>query len=204
MSRRSAQYAHLVSVCRARGCSREDALDIVQEAHLRLLEYLRLSTVGDAEAILRRIVINLTINHHHSEQTTPFASESIDQLDRRWVLVDRAAGPERALAAEQELDKVVHLLRAVSPRTCHIFIVQRGGYSYEEIAAAFAIKPRTVEKHVTIAMTALTEAMPADLTTVGEVQSAFAAGLSTSRNERRPSRVNDVRVPALRMAVGAY
>ena len=26
--------------------------------------------------------------------------------------------------------------------------MQRGGYNYKEIASAFAIKPRTVEKHV--------------------------------------------------------
>ncbi|MGH8259480.1 MAG: hypothetical protein ACREUG_07290 [Steroidobacteraceae bacterium] len=48
----------------------------------------------------------------------------------------------------------------MSRRTCQIFIAQRGGYSYEEVAAAFVIKPRTVEKHVAIATSALTEMMP--------------------------------------------
>ena len=160
MSRRSSLYAHLVRVCRTRGCSQEDALDIVQEAHLRLLQYLRSSKVGDAQAILRRIVINLSINWHHLAQATPLVSETIDELDRRGMLIDRTAGPERTLAAEQDLDRVVRLLRVGSPRACPIFIVQRGGYSYEEIAAAFAIKPRTVEKHLAAAVSALTEAMP--------------------------------------------
>lgn len=163
MTRRSARYAQLIKVCRARGCSIDDARDVVQEAHLRLFEYQRSATVRDADSILRRIVINLSINHYHSKQSTPLASESINELDRRGVLIDPTAGPERILAAQQELDRVVGMLRAVGARECHIFVAQRGGYSYEEIAAAFALKPRTVEKHVATATLALTETMPADL-----------------------------------------
>jgi RNA polymerase sigma factor (sigma-70 family) len=160
MSRRSARYAQLIEVCRARGCSLEDARDVVQEAHLRLLEYRRSAKVRDTDSILRRIVINLSINHYHYEQTTPLVSESIGELDRAGTLIDPAPGPVRTLAAEQEIDGVVTLLSAVSPRTCQIFIAQRGGYSYEEIAAAFAIKPRTVEKHIASAVLALNEMMP--------------------------------------------
>ncbi len=59
------------------------------------------------------------------------------------------------VAAEQELNSVVNLLSAVSPRTCQIFIAHRGGYSYKEIGAAYGVKPRTVEKHVASASTIL-------------------------------------------------
>jgi len=55
------------------------------------------------------------------------------------MLFDPSPGPERTLAAEQELDWVVDLLTAVSSRTCQMFSAQRGGYSYEEVASAFAI-----------------------------------------------------------------
>jgi RNA polymerase sigma factor (sigma-70 family) len=158
----SERYAQLIKVCRARGCSREDASDLVQEAHLRLFEYLRSAKVKDVNALLRRIVINLSINLYHRERSSPLVSESLGRLDRRGLLIDPAAGPERALAAEQQLDRVVGLLSAVSPRSCQIFIAQRGGYTYEEIGSAYAIKPRTVEKHVTSAMLALKEMMPAE------------------------------------------
>src|SRR6185437_2206168 len=158
----SERYAQLIKVCRARGCSREDASDLVQEAHLRLFEYLRSAKVKDVNALLRRIVINLSINIYHRERSSPLVSESLGRLDRRGLLIDPAAGPERALAAEQQLDRVVGLLSAVSPRSCQIFIAQRGGYTYEEIGSAYAIKPRTVEKHVTSAMLALKEMMPAE------------------------------------------
>lgn len=156
----AAQYQRLVELCLARGCSLEDAKELVQEAHLRLYIYQRSAVVRDAGSLLRRIIINLSINHYHRELSTVLLSESIDKLDSRGCLVDSGPGPEQTLAAEQQLDRVVDLVSAMSPRTCQIFIAQRSGYSYEEVAAAFAIKPRTVEKHVTIATSALTEIMP--------------------------------------------
>jgi RNA polymerase sigma factor (sigma-70 family) len=162
MTRISAQYARLLKLCRSRGCSQEIAKEVVQEGHLRLLEYQRSAKVKDADSLLRRIVLNLAINYYQRELKKLFASTNIDKLDRRGMLSDPAAGPERTVAAEQELDGVVSLLSALSTRTCQIFIAQRGGYSYEEIASAFAVRPRTVEKHVTSAVLALQELMPAD------------------------------------------
>ncbi len=133
---------------------------MVQEAYLRLLQYQRSVKVADPDSLLRRIVINISINHYHRERSSPIVPESIGALDRRGMLVDPAPGPERTLSAEQELDGVVRLLTAVSPRMCQIFIAQRGGYSYEDIAAAFAVKPRTVEKHVASAALAVAEMTP--------------------------------------------
>lgn len=138
----------------------EDAKELVQEAHLRLLIYQRSTRVRDAESLLRRIVINLSINHYHRELSRMPVFESIDKLEGEGSLIDPKPGPERTLAAEQQLDRVVSLVNAMSSRTCQIFMAQRGGYSYEEVAAAFAIKPRTVEKHVTLAASTLNEMMP--------------------------------------------
>ncbi|MFZ0500879.1 MAG: RNA polymerase sigma factor [Steroidobacteraceae bacterium] len=161
MTRLSARYSHLVKMCRMRGCSREDAQELVQEAYLRLFEYQRSTRVRDADSLLRRILINLSINYFHRTLSTPFSFEDIDERDRREALVEPAAGPERALAAEQDLAVVVDLLNAVSERVCRIFIAQRMGYSHDEIATAFGIMPRTVEKHVVSANSALREMLPA-------------------------------------------
>ena len=163
MTRALARYAQLIKLCRSRGCSREVAKEVVQEAHLRLFHYQRSAKVKDAESLLRRIALNLAINYYQRELSRLLATESIDTLERRGILIDPAAGPERTLAAEQELDGVVSVLSAVSPRTCQIFISHRSGYSYEEIATAFAVKPRTIEKHVAAAASGLHEMLPADL-----------------------------------------
>jgi RNA polymerase sigma factor (sigma-70 family) len=149
-------------MCRRRGYSRDDAEDLVQEAHLRFFAYQQSRSVRDADSLLRRIVINLSITHFHREVSTPFTFESAGRLDRQGMLIDPAPGPERTLAGQQQLDRVVKLVSALSPRTCQIFLAQRGGYSYEEIAAAFAVKPRTVDKHVSSAMETLAEMMPQD------------------------------------------
>lgn len=143
-----------------RGCSHEDARDLVQEAHLRFFEYQQSTRVKNADALLRRIVINLSINYFHRTLSAPFSFESADELDRRDMLISPAASHERIFAAEQELDRVIDALSTVSERMCWIFIAQRIGYSHDEIASAFGIMPRTVEKHVVSAGSALREVMP--------------------------------------------
>lgn len=143
-----------------RGCSREDAKELVQEAHLRFFEYQRSTKVRNADSLLRRIVINLSINYFHRTLSSPFSFESIYKLTWRKTLLDPAPGPERTLAAEQELDIVVGQLSAINERVCRLFIAQRMGYSHEEIGAVFGIMPRTVERHVASAMSTLREMMP--------------------------------------------
>lgn len=160
MRRDSARQEALIELCVARGCPRDDAEELVQEAHLRLFAYQRDAEVWDAESLLRHIVINLSINYYHRQLSKHFAFESIEKLDREEILIDPAPGPERIIAAEQQLERVVSLVSALSRRTCQIFIAQRGGYSYQEVAAAFVVKPRTIEKHVDLAISTLMEMMP--------------------------------------------
>lgn len=121
---------------------------MVQEAHLRIFEYQRHTVVREVDSLLRRIVINLSITFYHRELVDPPICDSIERADRQGRLVEERSGLDEALLAEQCLEAVANLLGAISERTCQIFLMQRGGYKYEEIASAFAIKPRTVEKHV--------------------------------------------------------
>lgn len=134
----------------------------MQEAHLRFFDYQRSRNVKDADSLLRRIVINLSITHFNRARAMPYTFANVTSVAGRRRIIDPSPDPERTLAGQQHLDRVAKLLSAVSPRTCQIFIAQRGGYSYEEIAAAFAVKPRTVDKHVSSAMQTLTEMMPED------------------------------------------
>lgn len=144
-----------------RGCSREDARELVQEAYLRFFEYQQSTRIKNPDSLLRRILINLSINYYHRTLSAPFSFERIDDLAGCGMLIDPAPSHERVLAAEQELRIVVDALSAVSERMCRIFVAQRMGYSHDEIATAFGIMPRTVEKHVVSARSALREMMPA-------------------------------------------
>ena len=177
MARRSARYRQLMQICRRRGCPLEDAREIVQEAHLRLFEYESHSRVRDVDSLLRRIVLNLSINFYHRKLENPPTLWSLEKADRAGCLVDPRSSIDGALVAEERLKEVADFVGAISMRTCQIFLLQRLGYSYTEIAAAYAIKPRTVEKHVTAAVEALSEHF-------SEAQAlALAAGNATEAEE---------------------
>jgi RNA polymerase sigma-70 factor (ECF subfamily) len=148
----SARFARLMKVCRRRGRSQEEAEDLIQEAFLRLHEYCRSAEVRDEEAFLARTVSNLAINQYRHERVLSFARETVEELEETVGLSDSSPGPERICAAQQRLDEIARTLGAVSERTCQIFMAQRAGYSYEEIAADLGITPRTVQKHVARAM----------------------------------------------------
>ena len=128
---------------------------------MRLFEYQRTVRVKNPDSLLRRIVINLSINWFHRTLSAPYSFEGVEELDTQDMLINPAPSQERMLAAEQELEIVVGTLSAVSDRMCRIFLAQRMGYSHDEIATAFGIMPRTVEKHVVSAGSALKEMMPA-------------------------------------------
>jgi RNA polymerase sigma factor (sigma-70 family) len=152
MPRLSARFARLMKVCRRRGRSQEEAEDLIQEAFLRLHEYCRKTEVRDEESFLARTVSNLAISQYRREQIISYAHESLDELEDTGALpTDAAPGPERIFAAQQ-LDEITRTLGAVSERTCQIFLAQRAGYSYEEIAADLGISLRTVQKHMARAM----------------------------------------------------
>ncbi len=152
MSRLAARFARLMKVCRRRGRSQEEAEDLIQEAFLRLHEYCRKAEVRDEEAFLARTVSNLAINEYRRERIVSFSHETVEDLEQSIGLSDASPGPERICAAQQRLDEITKTLGAVSERTCQIFLAQRAGYSYEEIAADLGITPRTVQKHIARAM----------------------------------------------------
>jgi RNA polymerase sigma factor (sigma-70 family) len=157
MSRLAARVARLMKVCRRRGRSQDQAEDLIQEAFLRLHEYCRTAEVRDEEAFLARTVSNLAINEYRRERILSFADESVEELEQSVGLSDSLPGPERICAAQQRLEEISRTLSAVSERTCQIFLAQRAGYSYEEIAADLGITPRTVQKHIARAMFLLIE-----------------------------------------------
>jgi len=145
-------FGRLMKKCRRRGQSQEEAEDLIQEAFLRLHEYCRESVVRDEEAFLARTVSNLAINSYHHRRAACLADETLEELENTHPLVDSSPGPERVIAAQQRLDGIVETLRAVSERTCAVFIAHRSGYSYDEIAENLGISERTVQKHIARAM----------------------------------------------------
>ena len=122
--------ARRFTACRRRGIPSEDTKEIVQEAHLRMFEYQRHTAVRDADSLLRRIVINLSITFYHRELEQPVVCENIERADKQGKLMERRSSLDEALMAEQDLYAIANLLGAISVRTCQIFLMQRCGYKY--------------------------------------------------------------------------
>jgi RNA polymerase sigma factor (sigma-70 family) len=193
--RRSSRYVQLVKACRRRGIPKEDAKEIVQEAHLRMFEYQKHTVVRDVDSLLRRIVINLSITFYHRELEEPRICESVEKADRQGELVEKRLGLDEALMAEQSLETMANLLGAISERTCQIFLMQRAGYNYKEIASAFVIKPRTVEKHVNAAMLEVVERQDHSCEYGSKCRSRRTRPLRSRRSP--PSRLIGTSVPLL-------
>lgn len=148
MLRPVACFARLMRLCRSRGRSQEDAEDLIQEALLRLEEYCRSAEVRNQEEFLNKTVNNLVIDQQRRARILSYATETVEEIAERLPLVDPTPGPDRIVDAEQRLQQIQRTLDAVSQRTRKIFFAVKAGYRYDEIAAAFGIKERTVEKHV--------------------------------------------------------
>lgn len=152
MFRHAACFARLMKRLRGQGRSQEEAEDLIQEAFLRLQEYCARAAVKNEEAFLVHTVGNLAIDHYRRERVLSRATETLEELQGTPALVDGAPSPERILAAQQRLEEISKALSAVSARTCEIFLAQRAGFSYHEIAAELNISQRTVQKHIARAM----------------------------------------------------
>ncbi len=128
--------------------SKEDALDIAQEAYLRLLRVERTKFIEKPDAYLFRIASNLA---HEQSLHNRRAAQAIDMES----LVEKGAEPEsdsfeqhiehRAALRHMEkiLDTFPPIYRAI------LLMRKRDGMSRDEIADKLGISTHTVKKYLT-------------------------------------------------------
>jgi RNA polymerase sigma factor (sigma-70 family) len=151
------RFKRLLKSLRRKGRSREDAEDLIQEAMLRLSLYGRTARVMNKEAFLRHAAANLSIDQHRRDRRDPRKQVPINELNARASLISTQPTPEEALDSGQRLERVRAALDAVSPLTREIFLANRAGYSYAEIAHHMHISNITIKRHVARALLALME-----------------------------------------------
>ena len=138
----------LLRIARRFSRSDDDAEDIVQEAWVRVLEYIRETAVNNEEAFLATTVRNLAINDYRRNRIIRYEPDTLEELDRSEGLTDPAPGPEQTLLAEQRLKKVEAMLSAANKRTCAIVMDHRAGYSYAELARRHGLSESAIGKHL--------------------------------------------------------
>ena len=153
--------ARVAKACRRRGRSPEDAEDLIQDALLRLEEFRHkgegAEKIKNPEAWLATTVRNRSIDQYRRGSLLAFASQSLEQLDERDLVVDPSPGPERIVDGKQRLDEIRRILDAVSTRMREMYLLSIAGYTHIEVAKAFGVSLATVERELSRAVLTLME-----------------------------------------------
>jgi RNA polymerase sigma factor (sigma-70 family) len=146
-----AHHTSLIHFIRRRVGNDSDARDIAQEAYLRLLRYREKQDLSSLKALIFRIATNLvgmrarTARAHHWVDHQP--------LDEGFELPAKDPSPEQRLFAEQQLDRLMEVIKRLPAKCQQVFILSRfHDLGYSEIAARCGISVKMVEKHITHAL----------------------------------------------------
>ncbi len=128
-----------------------EAEDLTQEVFARALSSGELGSLQRPDSFLFTVATNLLRDRHRAHlRRTPAspASEPVEPVEDR--------GPERVLQGYESLSEVLRTLDELSERTRDIFILFRlENMKQRDIALAFGITVKAVEKHVLKAVTHL-------------------------------------------------
>jgi RNA polymerase sigma factor (sigma-70 family) len=144
-------HASLIRYLRRRVAHDSDAGDIAQEAYLRLFRYRECQDLPSLKALVFRIATNLlgmrarTARTRHSADHRP--------LEEAPELPANDPSPEQRLSGEQQLDRLMEVVRRLPPKCQQVFILSRfHDMEYSEVAVRCGISVKMVEKHVAHAL----------------------------------------------------
>lgn len=143
-------------LCR-KGLSREDAEDLIQEAHLRLHIYGAATEIANEEAFLHHTITNLAIDQYRRDRPDIRTEVSLDQWEVQSSPAALSPSPEAEVEAQQSLSEIIRVLEAISTRTREIYLAHRAGYTYEEISAQLNVSYITIKRHVARGLMAIME-----------------------------------------------
>lgn len=127
----------------------DDAFDMVHDVLLRLWnEREHLPQVGALDAYIFRTTRNIVLNHlKHAEVCRRYAA-SVDKSQQEEI-------PER-VSTDDLYNQVIELIDGMPEQRRKVFSMSRFEHlKYDEIAVRLGISPRTVQYHITMAMSYL-------------------------------------------------
>lgn len=146
----------LVHFLRHRVLNDADAQDAAQESFARLLRYVESQPASAWKPLLYRIAANVAHDQARKQHTrngnghVPLDSEE---------LVSEEPSQEQMVAYDQELAIIRGVIMELPPKCRQVYLLQRlRGMSYAAIAKHCGISRKTVEMHISRALTALREA----------------------------------------------
>src|SRR5882757_6769679 len=143
-------HGSLIAFLRQRLRNPEDALDVAQETYIRMIRYEGSAEIQSPLSFMFRIAINVANDLGRSQQVRHNSTQvSIDDVD----LVSPLPSPERELSSQQELQLLYAAINRLPPKCQQVFLLSRvRGMTYPEISRHCDISVKTVEKHISRAL----------------------------------------------------
>ncbi|WP_454719071.1 RNA polymerase sigma factor [Caulobacter segnis] len=141
-----AQGPRMVRLLTRRAGGREEALDLVQEAFLRLTRATIGQTLLNPEFYLKRITRNLL---RDKAKSVSGAIERASLPLEEEAHASRDGDPHAVLEARQTLARFETAVMRLKPKTREIYLLQRlDDLSYAQIAQRMDLSVSAVEKHM--------------------------------------------------------
>jgi RNA polymerase sigma factor (sigma-70 family) len=131
------------------GCQ-EAAAELMQETYLRLASLDGGHRIDNPGAYLFQIAEHLAVDHlhQHTRVQRHYAGTPAEDLP------SQAPSPEAEVVAREQCHLLRQAIRELPPKCRTVFLLHRVQHlSYEEIARQLGISRKTVEKHVSKALT---------------------------------------------------
>lgn len=141
--------------------SRDEAVEVAQEAYVRLLRLDDTSTIGFLRAFLFRTATNIAIDRQR-RRGRAMAYVEQEKADTDTQIFEFT--PERQVAGQQSLKKVVDCIESLPPKCRYAFLEFKFRHrSYDDIAEEMGITTSMVRKYVLRAMVHCTERLGDEL-----------------------------------------
>lgn len=150
---------NLLRFLAARCGSLSAAEDVAQDLYLKLASRDRAAEVGNPQAMLYRMALNLMVDRARGESRSAARDTAWRQVARTEVGgVDISDEPpaDEAAASAQRLRQLVAAVRDLPPQAGRAFRLHKlEGLSHAETARVMGLSVKAVEKHVSAALKAL-------------------------------------------------
>jgi RNA polymerase sigma factor (sigma-70 family) len=144
----------------ARAGSLAAAEDLAQELYLKLASRDRGGEVGNPQAMLYRMALNLMVDRARGEQRAAARDTAWRQVARTeigGIDISEEPAADDAAASAQRLRQLVAAVDLLPPQAGRAFRLHKlEGLSHAETAQAMGLSVKAVEKHVSAAIKALT------------------------------------------------
>ncbi|MBU3697480.1 RNA polymerase sigma factor [Dechloromonas sp.] len=133
-----------------RRVGKEESLDVVHDAYLRLISYSDETTLENPRAYLYRVTSNVAFDH--GTRTRVRAEWTEPDLDLDTIHATHPA-PDAVINAREKLQMCLDALAELPEIYRHIFLLHRvDGMSQGDVATALGIPKRTVERYIAKAL----------------------------------------------------